>query len=78
MKFRQSRWTLGVALMTLAATTAISIPQTPLLAEETCGEYGTSVVFADSPAEAAKRALEEEKLVLVLHVSGHFEESDYT
>lgn len=47
-------------------------------AEGTCGEYGTSVIFAESPAEAAKQALKEEKLVFVLHVSGHFEESDYT
>ncbi len=49
-----------------------------LLAEETCGEYGTSVIFADSPAEAAKQALKEEKLVFVLHVSGLFEDSDFT
>ena len=58
---------------------------TPLVADEsetctqeTCGEYGTSVVFADSPADAARRALAEEKLVFVLHVSGNFEESQYT
>ena len=47
-------------------------------AEEECGEYGTSVTFAESPAEAAKQALKKEKLVFVLHVSGLFEESDYT
>lgn len=47
-------------------------------AEETCGEFGTSVEFVDSPAEAAKKALEEEKLVFVLHVSGNFETPDYT
>ena len=47
-------------------------------AEEECGEYGTSVIFADSPAEASKLALKEEKLVFVLHVSGLFEDSDFT
>ena len=47
-------------------------------AEESCGEFGTSLTFADSPAQAAKLALKEEKLVFVLHVSGHFEESEYT
>ena len=46
------------------------------VAEEGC--HGTSVNFLDSPAEAAKQALEDEKLVLVLHVSGNFETPDYT
>lgn len=46
--------------------------------EETCGEFGTSVIFADSPIAASKQALKEEKLVFVLHVSGHFEVPDYT
>ncbi len=45
---------------------------------EVCGEYGTSVVFAKSPAEAAKKAFKDEKLVFVLHVSGNFETPDYT
>jgi hypothetical protein len=43
-----------------------------------CGDYGTSVIFAESPVEAAKQALEEEKLVFVLHVSGNFETSAFT
>ena len=47
-------------------------------AEEVCGDYGTSVTFADSPAAAAKQALLEEKLVFVLHVSGNFEASAFT
>ena len=47
--------------------------------KETCGgEYGTSLTFANSPAEAAKQALKDEKLVFVLHVSGNFETPDYT
>jgi hypothetical protein len=44
----------------------------------TCGEYGTSFQFEESPSAAARRALKEEKLVFVLHVSGHFEESEFT
>ena len=47
-------------------------------AEEVCGDYGTSVTFAESPAAAAKQALLEEKLVFVLHVSGNFEASAFT
>jgi hypothetical protein len=49
------------------------------LVPETCtGDYGTSVHFEKNPKEAAKKALKEEKLVLVIHISGHFEEPDYT
>ncbi len=44
----------------------------------TCGEYGTSVQFEASPSAAARKALKEEKLVFVLHISGHFEDSDFT
>jgi len=47
--------------------------------EEVCtGDFGTSVTFLKTPAEAAKQALKEEKLVFVLHVSGDFEEPDFT
>ena len=45
---------------------------------ETCGDFGTSVHFEKNPKEAAKKALKEEKLVLVFPISGHFEEVDYT
>ncbi len=61
----------------LTAIAVIPCQQTAS-AEESCGEYGTTVEFADSPAEAAKQAIKEEKLVLVLHVSGNFEDSDFT
>ncbi|MCS7045636.1 MAG: hypothetical protein NZO58_04700 [Gemmataceae bacterium] len=43
-----------------------------------CGDYGTSVHFEKSPSDAARRALKEEKLVCVLHISGYFEDPDYT
>jgi hypothetical protein len=42
------------------------------------GDYGTSVHFVKTPSEAAKQALKEEKLVCVLHVSGLFENPDFT
>jgi hypothetical protein len=47
-------------------------------AEESCGNHGTAVSFVDSPADAARQAAKEEKLVLVLHVSGHFETPEFT
>jgi hypothetical protein len=48
-------------------------------AEEVCnGDFGTSVHFLPTPSAAAKQALKEEKLVMVLHVSGDFEDPDFT
>jgi hypothetical protein len=44
----------------------------------TCGQYGTTVNFVKTPSEAARLAAKEEKLVLVLHVSGDFEDPDFT
>ena len=45
---------------------------------ETCGDFGTSLHFEKNPKDAAAKALKDEKLVLVIHISGHFEEVDYT
>ena len=42
------------------------------------GSCGTSVEFVDSPKEAAALAKKEEKLVFILHVSGHFEDPRFT
>lgn len=71
------RRNLALAAVVSIAAVGWSGPN-PASGQEVCGEYGTSVVFADSPAEAAKQALKEEKLVFVLHVSGLFEDSDFT
>ena len=45
-----------------------------------CGNqtYGTSVKWAGTPSDAATKAKAEEKLVFVLHVSGHFEDPKFT
>lgn len=40
--------------------------------------HGTTIQFVSSPAEAAKQAAQEKKLVFVLHVSGYFEDPDFT
>jgi hypothetical protein len=54
----------------------------PLGTEEkpiaTCGHYGTSVDFESSPSEAGRKARQEEKLLFILHVSGHFEDPKFT
>ena len=50
----------------------------PAEGEKTCGSYGTQIDFLTSPAEAAKLAKKEGKLVFILHVSGNFEDSKFT
>ena len=69
---------LPVLALAALLTTIPAALRTAAAKEVTCGDYGTSVVFADSAAEAAKQAIKEEKLVFILHVSGLFEESEYT
>ena len=62
------------------ALTIAALATGPAAAEEpckTCG-YGTKIEFLDSPKEAAALALKQDKLVLVLHVSGHFEDPGLT
>jgi len=44
----------------------------------TCETHGTSVHFFKTPTEAAKQAQADEKLVLVLHISGIFEDTGLT
>jgi len=46
--------------------------------EPTCAAHGTSIDFYDTPSEAATAAKKAGKLVLVLHVSGHFEDPRFT
>ena len=75
---KRSPLRLSAVLALALAATVTGFQQRPVLAEEVCGEYGTSVIFADSPAAAARKALKEEKLVFVLHVSGLFEDSGLT
>jgi hypothetical protein len=56
---------------------AVALLAAPVGAAETCG-HGTRLDFVDSPREAASIAKKEQKLVLVLHVSGHFEDPGLT
>ena len=51
----------------------------PAKTGETCnGEFGTNVHFEKNKDDAARRALKEEKLVCVFHISGHFEDPEFT
>jgi hypothetical protein len=53
-------------------------PVEKVKSKPSCGSHGTSVNFLKTPQAAAERALKEEKLVFVLHVSGNFENPKFT
>ena len=59
----------------VAALAFLAVPAAA--GETTCG-YGTKIDFMDNPKEAAALAKKQEKLVMILHVSGHFEDPGLT
>ena len=63
------------SLFGLAALALLAAPAAA--GETTCG-HGTKIDFMDNPKEAAAAAKKAEKLVMVLHVSGHFEDPGLT
>lgn len=65
----------SLLLMAVLAAPAFAID---LPTKTTCARHGTTIDFVDSPKEAAAQAKKEEKLVLVLHISGHFEDASLT
>jgi hypothetical protein len=65
---------LGIGLFALPAMAAV--PKEP--SADSCGKYGTKVEFLESPQVAATKALKQEKLVFILHVSGIFEDPRFT
>ncbi len=41
-------------------------------------KYGTQVAFLSNPVDAARQAIKERKLLFVLHLSGNFEDQQFT
>ena len=70
-------WKLAVGLCLAACLTTASADELKG-GKPTCGSHGTTIDFVDTPNDAAKQANKEEKLVFVLHVSGHFEDPRFT
>ena len=68
----------GLALALVFNGTGFGKERAPRKDGAACGEYGTSFFFEDTPADAAKAARKDGKLVMVLHVSGHFEDPGLT
>jgi hypothetical protein len=52
--------------------------QPPAKAASAPGRYGTAVDFVDDPTQAARKALQESKLLFILHVAGNFEDDKFT
>lgn len=74
---RTKRWATGFMLAVVLCTAAAR-GDDDKKGGATCGNHGTAVEFLDTPSEAARKALKEEKLVFVLHVSGNFEDPRFT
>ena len=73
------RHLLQLAALGLAATYGFDTASAkPPAGDEESTCHGTAVHFVDTPSGAARQALKEEKLVFVLHVSGHFEDPGIT
>lgn len=70
--------TLCLASLVMLGTAQAGEKALALPEEGTCGDYGTTVDFVDSPKEAAQLARKDGKLVFVLHVSGNFEDPRFT
>jgi len=67
-----------LAVLALSSLRADGVASGKSSIEAKCGDYGTSVHFEKSPSAAARKAIKEEKLVMVLHVSGDFENPEFT
>lgn len=73
------RTCFSISVLTIcAALLHAEHTQSKTEAESKTACHGTAVEFASSPVAAAKQAGKEKKLVLVLHVSGHFEDPTFT
>jgi hypothetical protein len=57
---------------------AVALFAAPVSANPTTCGHGTKLDFVDNPKQAAAIAKKEQKLVLVLHVSGYFEDPGLT
>jgi len=60
---------------------AILTPITQDWVAQTCSAqttHGTAVNFVATPAEAARQARKDNKLTFLLHISGNFEDADFT
>jgi hypothetical protein len=65
-------------LFALFATAALAACGVAGEKDKKDGCFGTTIDFVDTPKEAAAQAKRDEKLVMILHVSGNFEDPRFT
>src|SRR6185295_2199760 len=78
-EFEEGRRSVMRAFLAVALMASLASAQDA----DSCGkcgtkQYGTTVAWSGSRSEAAAKAKADEKLVFVLHVSGHFENPNFT
>jgi hypothetical protein len=54
------------------------LPDTELMPADKCKQHGTAVRFHPGPVEAAAEAKSAKKMMMVLHISGNFEDPGFT
>ncbi len=70
---------MAVLLLVTNRTLVSAEPGFTAPGKEVCtGDYGTRVTFEKTPNDAARAAKKQEKLVMILHISGHFEDPNLT
>lgn len=70
----------GETVVVAAAPAApeVRLPDTELMPADKCKQYGTAVRFHPGPVEAAAEAKSAKKMMMVLHISGNFEDPGFT
>lgn len=67
----------GVAVFPPAAP-EFKLPDAEVMPADKCKQFGTKVRFHGTPVEAATEAKASKKMMMVLHISGHFEDPGFT
>ena len=67
-----------VVVVEPAAPPAFQLPDSEILPADKCKQFGTKIRFHDGPVEAAVEAKSAKKMMMVLHISGNFEDPGFT
>lgn len=74
----RSKWLIVPFALVLATLVYADEPELKTGERPATACHGTAVEFVATPVEAAKLAAKQRKLVLVVHVSGYFEDPNFT
>jgi hypothetical protein len=78
MRHRQARAAIAVAICGFTAAFGADLAGKKARPGQSCDRHGTAIEFVPTPADAAAQAKRDQRLVLVLHVSGNFETPEFT